>query len=315
MRSHLLAFSLTAALSLGSSGCIKKTLTDGQIEGTRQGAGGVDSIADYELGRTAAAAGIAQFEGMHMLSPDNANALFLLMKTWAGYGFGFCEDDLQVAQDAGDDDLIEYQKRRTRNAYDRAIFYGLQLLGQKAQGWEAAKKNEATLTKWLNDNFTSKEDAPNLLWTGQAWLLRVNVMKGDDVEGPVFIADLWIGVALLNRAVQLDPSAEHYGALVALAAYHARNAMAELPESKKDFDEALAKTENKSLLVQFTYATTYACVKGDSAAYQDNLNKVLQAADPDPGQRLVNTIAKRRAKRWIGKRRAKDQCGFDLAGK
>ena len=43
------------------------------------------------------------------------------------------------------------------------------------------------------------------------------------------------------------------------------------------------------------------------------LNKVLQATDPDPEQRMSNTVAKRRAKRWLGKRRVKDQCGFDLA--
>ena len=64
----------------------------------------------------------------------------------------------------------------------------------------------------------------------------------------------------------------------------------------------------------FYYATRYACAKGDAALYQTMLNKVLQAQDPDPDQRLVNAVAKRQAKRWLGKHRAKDQCGIDLAG-
>jgi hypothetical protein len=89
--------------------------------------------------------------------------------------------------------------------------------------------------------------------------------------------------------------------------------MAEMDQAKQLFDTALAKTEGKNLLVQLNYGTRYACVKGDAALYQDMLNKVLQAQDPDPAQRLPNAIAKRRAKRWLGKRRAKDQCGFDLA--
>jgi len=159
MRSHLLTLSLAASLSLGSAGCIKKVLLDGQIQGTRMGAIGVDSIPDYELGRNAAIAGLAQFEGMHVLGPDNTDALYLLAKTWTAYGFAFVEDDLQAAQDAGDDDLAEYHKKRARNAYDRAIFFGLELLSQKASGFEQARKNQSTLTKWLAENFTEKRSS------------------------------------------------------------------------------------------------------------------------------------------------------------
>ena len=65
-------------------------------------------------------------------------------------------------------------------------------------------------------------------------------------------------------------------------------------------------------MVLLNYGTKYACMKGDVALYQDMLNKVLQAPDPDPYQRLTNAIAKRRAKRWLGKKRVKDACGIDL---
>ncbi len=143
-------------------------------------------------------------------------------------------------------------------------------------------------------------------------MARVNVMKGDDNEGPAFVADLYIGVAMMERAMALDPSFEHYSGLVTLGAYHARTAMAELDQSKQLFDTALAKTEGKSLLVAFNYATKYACMKSDGVLYQDMLNRVLVASDPDPHQRLENAIAKRRAKRWLGKKRVKDECGIDL---
>lgn len=314
MRSHLLTWSLAAALSLGSSGCLKKLLTDGQIQATRQASASAGTVADFEQGRVAAQAGIAQFEGMHALSPDNTDALYLLTKTWVGYSFGFIEDDMEAAQDAGDDALAEYHRKRARNAYDRAVFYGLQLLGQKADGFQAARKNAITLTKWLADNFKSEDDAPNLLWTGSAWLARVGIMAGDDEEGPTFISELFVAVALIERAVALDPAQEHYSGVVALATYHARNAMAELDDAKKMYDSALAKTQGKALLVPFNYATRYACAKGDAALYQSMMNKVLEAKDPDPEQRLENTIAKRRARRWLGKKRVKDQCGIDLPG-
>jgi hypothetical protein len=312
MRSHLLILSLTTALGLATTGCIKKVLVDGQIQSTRQASSSADTLGDYDVGRVAAEFGLAQFEGMHALSPDNADALYLLMKTWTGYASGFAEDDMQVAQDLGNDDLAEYDKKRARMAYDRAIFYGLQLLGQTDSGFEKAKGNEDSLNKWLKNNFTSKDDAPNLLWTGTAWVARAGLMQGDDEEGPAFVSEIYIGVSILQRAVDLDPSVDHYQGLMVLAAYHARSGMAELDEAKKLLDTAMEKTQGKALLVPYYYATRYACAKGDGALYQSMLNKVLEAQDPDPSIRLQNTVAKRSAKRWLGKHRAKDQCGIDI---
>jgi hypothetical protein len=302
-----------AFLPVASTGCIKSTLTNGQISATREASAAFDTIGDYELARSGAQSGIVQFEGMHVLAPDNADALFLLTKGWVGYGFGFVEDEMEAAADAGDEDLADYHRKRARMAYDRAVFYGLQLLDQTDHGFDAAKKNEITLSKWLSDNFTSKDDAEALFWTGYGWLARVDLMKGDDTEGPAFIADLYIGVAMIERAVALDPTNEHYSGLIVLAAYHARTGMAEMDQAKQMFDTVLAKTEGKNLMVQLNYAIKYACMKGDATLYQDMINKVLQAPDPDPHQRLTNAIAKRRAKRWLGKHRVKDACGIDLA--
>ena len=313
MRLYPLSFALAASLATLSTGCIKATLTNGQISATREASAAFDTIGDYELARTAAQAGMIQFEGMHVLAPGNEDALYLLTKGWVGYGFAFVEDDMEAAEDAGEDDMADYHRKRARMAYDRAVFYGLQLLAKHADGFDAAKKNEPTLAKWLSDNFKDPDDAPNLFWTGYGWLARVNLMKGDDVDGPGFVAELFVGVTMLERAVALDPSLEHYSGLIALGAYHARTGMAELDQAKQLFDQALAKTAGANLMVQFNYATRYACMKADGALYQDMINKVLQAPDPDPHQRLTNAVAKRRAKRWLGKRRVKDACGIDLA--
>jgi hypothetical protein len=139
-------------------------------------------------------------------------------------------------------------------------------------------------------------------------------MAGDDEEGPGFVAELYVAVSILERAVALDPSSDHYNGLLALAAYHARTNGPELEDAKKLLDTAMEKTQGKALLVPLYYAVRYACAKGDAALYQTMLNKVLQANDPDPDQRLVNAVAKRAARRWLGKHRAKDQCGIDLGG-
>ena len=87
---------------------------------------------------------------------------------------------------------------------------------------------------------------------------------------------------MLQRAVDIDPSTDHYTGLIALASYHARNGMAEPDDAKKILDLAMAKTEGKNLLVPLAYATTYACVKGNAAVYQKMLNKVHSSAQPTP---------------------------------
>lgn len=311
MRSSLALWALAAGLSLGTAGCIKKTLTNGQIGSTRLGSPALDTVADYELARSAASAGLAQFEGMHRLAPDNADALFLLTKGWVGYGYGFVEDEMEQAQDAHDNDLAEYHRRRAKNAYDRAVFYGLELLSKKAEGFDAAKKNEGALKAWLGDHFTDEEDVPNLFWTGYAWLARANLMKDDPREGGAYVSEVWVAAAILERTRQLDPTYNNWAATVALASYHARSAMANPAESKKLFDLALERTQRKSLVVHFNYATKYACLKADKALYEKMLTEVLQAEDPDPMQRLTNTIAKRRAQRWFARARMKDLCAIE----
>ena len=303
-----------AAIASGCSGCITKMLTNGEIESTRRASDAFDTIGDYELARAATQAGLVQFEGMHALAPENGDALFLLVKGWTGYAYGFIEDELEAAQDTGDEDLAEYQQQRARMAYDRAVFYGLLALAQKADGFDRVKASDQTLSKWLADHFTSQSDVPNLFWTASAWTSRVDLMKGDDQDGPAFVAELYVGVAMLERAMALDPGFEHFGVYAALGAYHARSNIAELDQAKQLLDLSLTKTEGKSLFVELLYATKYACMKGDGALYRNMLERVLLAQDPDPQQRLANAIAKRRAKRWLGRRRAKQECGIDLAG-
>jgi hypothetical protein len=302
----LLAAVALATLAVAPSGCIGGLVADGQISATRRASTAINTIADYELQRSAVAAGLSQFEGMHLLRPDNDDALLLLTQGWGGYGYAVVEDDYEEAIDHGDDDLASYHKKRARLAYDRAVFYGLELLSHRFAGFDDAKRNASTLEPWLQ-RFTSEEDAAALFWTGYAWLSRVNLLK----DNGALVGDLFIGVAMMDRSVAIDPSLEHWSGTVALAAYHARP-MGESDQAKQMFDLALARSERKNLQVQLNYATSYACAKGDRALYESLLNEVLTVVDPDPEQRLVNTLAKRRARRALGKQRMMD-CGFDMS--
>lgn len=304
MRFPVTATLLAGFLALGSSGCIKQTLLNGQIASTRKGSAAADTIGDYELARGASMAGMIQFEGLHRLAPDNEDAMFLLLRGWAGYGYAFASDDFEAADLAGDEAAAEYHKGRAKHAYDRSVAAGLELIGRRDEGFANAKKSADSMNAWLKEHFEEKEDAEVLFWLGSAWLARVNLLKDE----PELVAELFVGVAMLERSRELDPAFMSYGATSTLAAYHARSPSAELDLSKKLLDEALAKTERKALGVVLNVAK-YACAKNDRALYERSLKEVIDAGDIAPQLRLQNTVAKRRARRQISKE-AMENCGF-----
>lgn len=307
---RILAKAAVAALlvGLGTTGCIKTAILNGQIRGTRDGSVAVDTIGDYEVARGVAFAGLGQMEGMRKLAPENEDALYMLTKAWAGAGFAFIEDDYEIAEDAEDEAMMKYHRSRATNAYSRAIQYGIQLLEKKAPGFEEAKKNQDTIVEYLK-KFDTTDDALALLWLGQAWLSRVNIAKGDPELGSAFIGELYVGEALVRRSVELDETLAYGLGRTLLGAYHARTAMAELDEAKKQFDRAIEINEGKSLLTKFQLARAYYCNTGDKENYEKTLNEIINAGDILPEQRLQNAIAKRRAARYLSEKR-KENCGF-----
>ena len=304
---ELAPVALVGLLGMANTGCIKKMLLDGQIESTRKGGTAFNTISDWEVARRAASAGIAQFEGMHYLAPYNENALLMLTRSWSGMAFGFIEDEMEQAQDKyGEDaEMVQYHKKRAVAAYSRALFYGKKLLEMKAPGFDEAKKNVESMQAWLRNFDDPETDTENLFWVGQAWMSRVNLMKDD----PSYVAELFIGVEIMKRSLELDPNWNYGAAHGVLGAYHARTAMAELDQAKAHFDKALAISEGKALLTKVNMAARYHCAKVDKDAYVATLTEVVEAGDTLPEQRLQNTIAKRRAKRLLAKWRM-NACGF-----
>jgi len=93
-----------------------------------------------------------------------------------------------------------------------------------------------------------------------------------------------------------------------LAGYHARTAMAELGRIEEALRDALEKTEGKSLMVKYQYAVRYACAKADAAMYGSSCRKWSMLKIRTLIFVLTNTIAKRRAKRWMSEKRMFDAC-------
>ena len=317
---------LVAAFALGSTGCIKKMLLDGQIEGTRKGAEAMDSTADFEVARAASGAGLAQFEGMHKLAPDNTDAIYLLVKGYAGYAGAFAEDDMELAYLRNDDDLGDYHKERAKSLYTRAIGFGTQWLEHEHAGFDDALKSgdEGKMVEYLSQ-FDEEEDADILFWTGLAWMSRTNVTKESSLIGTVYV-----GRAMVERVIALQPNYEYGMPYVLIGSYKSSTGVATLgPESftaaKAAFDKAEQISSGKLMLGKVQMAISYACHMADDSPgrgasfgmYSKLMNDVLAADDPDPDHRLLVAIAKRKARRYLSEKWiedfAQEDCGWDLS--
>ncbi len=320
-----LALSLTLALSLGTSGCIKKMLVDGQIEGTRKGSAAMNGTADYEVARAASSAGLAQFEGMHLLAPDNTDGYYLLVKGYTSYAFAFVEDDMENAYLANDDAMGDYHQQRAKSLYTRAVGYGTEWLDKQHAGFDAASKsgNENSIKQYLAQ-FDSKEEVDIMFWTGQAWMARANTTKE-----PALVGTLYIGQAMIERVTQLAPDYERGSPWATTASYYARTGAAMIgvesfAKSKELFEKAKQISNNTVLLFDVQMAMTYACRMADDSPgrrasfelYGKLLSGVLMAEDTSPDTRLLNAIAKRRARRYLSQRwideNGTEDCGWEF---
>jgi hypothetical protein len=310
---------IAGVLSLVSTGCIKQLILDGQIEGTRRASAAIETFSDYEVAQTAAFAGATQFEGMHYLARENEDALFMLVRTWASLTYAFIEDQLEQAEDTDGDAsaLYAYHKARAVAGYDRAIHYGIELLQKKSPGFEAARKNDRTMKAWLAAFTDREQDAESLFWTGYAWMSRINLLKDEPAE----VADLFVGVAMIERVKELRHDYLFGAVHAALGAYHGRSPMAEVDtcgpqpapgcaDARTELEAAIALTAGKALVPKLQLAARYYCTKGDKASYVKTLTEIVEAGDTLPEARLSNAIAKRRAKRYLGKDRMMRMCGF-----
>ena len=194
-----------------------------------QGLGRDELDVGLEIARAAGYAGIAQFEGMRYLAPDNDDALFMLTRTWTSVAFGFIEDEMEEVEDkkGSSDPDYDFQKRRAAAAYERAVWYGKQLLEHSHDGFDAATKNADTMKAYLKQFDDTEVDAENLFWVGYAWL---GEDQRPEEKGEV-VGQLFVGV-LLERSMELDEKYNYGSAHTALGAYHARSPMAELDEAR-----------------------------------------------------------------------------------
>lgn len=308
---------LAGTVTFSTSGCAREyvmiqtgifprpMLFEDALSWTREASDTVQTMHDYEAARESAYGAMGQLEGLHKLVPDNQDGLVLLTRAWAGISFAFMDDEREDALNHKDDKLAAYHEARARAGFQRSRFYGEELMDLRAPGFKAAQKNADTLRAWLKAHFVEKEDAEPLLWLAFSIVGRIAF----DMTNPETVASLWIGVELAEHVTRLDPTYEYGTAFTMLGA--ARAGLQQYDLAKQDFDRAEAIGGGKALTNRLTMAQRYYCFKRDKKGYFDALNSVVAAGDVLPEQRLSNTIAKRRAHRYLSNKFWQEDCAFE----
>ncbi|HVU03003.1 MAG TPA: TRAP transporter TatT component family protein [Polyangiaceae bacterium] len=308
---------LSGAAAFGLSACAREyvmiqtgvfpepMIYEDSLKWTREASDAIQTMHDYESAKDAAYGNMGMLEGLHKLVPDNEDGLLLLVRSWSGISFAFMDDEREEAIEKKDEALEKYHEARARAGFKRARFYGNELIELQAKGFKEAQKNADTLRAYLKENFDDKKYAEELLWTAFSIVGRINF----DMDNPETVAELWIGVELLEHVTRLDPTIEYGTAYTMLGA--ARAGLQEYDLAKQDFDAGEKIAGGRLLTNQVTMAQRYYCPKRDKKNYFAMLHAVLDAKDPLPEQRLSNTIAKRRAQRYLNNKIWQQDCAFE----
>jgi hypothetical protein len=252
---------------------------------------------DPETARVAAVARLQRLEELLRLAPEERQTRALLARAWARYALLFLEDDLEDARDRGHTPDLAYHALRARNAYERAIHHGREVLDGAA--FEAAVASDA-----LPAFLASRRDDPwTILWLGAAWMGRLRVATENHRQ---LAAQSRVGEQLLEHAISRDPArAGPWGHLL-LGLWRGR-AGGEPEQARAHFEQSAQLAGGKLLFAPLFLARFALCQRQDSERWEALLREILDARDPAPEQRIDNAIAKRKAARdLLGPRRS--QC-------
>lgn len=345
-----LTLATCALVAFSTTGCITKILAKGQMKTTRTVGAALDTVGDYDVAKAAAFSGIAQFEGVRRLAPDDENTLFLLTKAWGGGTYAYIEDEIELAVERGDDAGRAVAIERACNAYERGKGYAYDLLSLRDAKWAEHVKTEASLAKSLEDHFQDPTGTEHVFWSAYAMLNRQSLCA--PAESLAAAARQMMAFVYKYR-----PEYKDYASRLTEAAVMSRvevdagcfdakdpNKCGESAKAaRKIFDEVKQFTEGRSLVVQLNLGTRYACRIGDKELFENSLREVLcrdldgyprefaddmereaegcpempkvkhDASAPPSELRLTNAIAQRRARRYLASKRLQETalgCSF-----
>ena len=254
------------------------SLMTGMIEPT---VGNLQKETDLDLVCEGAPAYLLMIDSMIASAPDNSALLQMGAKSYSAYVAAMTECG------AG--------KERIAAIADKARLYGTTLLGRSLP--ISPKDSLEDLNQALRGMDTS--EVPELFWGALGWATWIRQQHGS----PSSIADSVKVERIMLRLEELDDTFQQGSVHLFFGAYYAAKPpmFGGRPDlSRMQFEKALAISHHSFLLIQTTYAETYARLTMDKELHDRLLKEVIDfPLSKAPDQALSNQIAKRRAKRLL----------------
>lgn len=257
--------------------------------------------ADWQLAHDAIPGALKTIEGFWVVDEDSEILIPILTEGYCQYGTAFVEDDWEVSTFDKKMDDVAYHNGRATHVFSRCLNFALKSLGERWQ--KEIFADPATVAKLVKESGGDQRDA--MMWAGVALGSVIN----HNLNRAEMIGYLSTVQAILNRVVEIDatrkPKNESYAALPHVALGMVNSAVGAgvggKPEvAKKEFETALAITNNRFLLARAMMAFRVGKQTNDRKFFHDQLKMVLETPPSVwPEQRLANEVAHRRARRYL----------------
>jgi hypothetical protein len=284
---------LAALLILALAACSPKRAAVGLLADSLSGGDNVMvTDDDPELVREALPFALKTYESLLAEVPEHRGLLQATAQGFTAYGYLLQQRaDLIDARDyIGAREL----RARAHKLYLRGRDYALRGLDLSHGDFRTAvlADRNAALAQ------TTAEDITFLYWAGAAWAGALSAAK-DDMS---LVAELPIAAALIGRVLELDDTYEAGSAHEFFIAYEGSRPGGDAAKARRHYARALELSQGRRGSVHLALAEAVSLREQNLSEFHGLIGAAL-AVDPDrdPQQRLVNTIAQRRAL-WLQSR-------------
>jgi len=251
---------------------------------------------DVELIGDALPFSLKLYESILEATPNHPGLLLAAGKVCVTYAFAYIQTPAEMMKNSEIDRQIA-QKARANRMYLRGARYCMRSLQSAHPGFTAAFSG-ADLDGYLQREFTKKEDAQILYWTGMAWMGAYSL---DNLNIELSINGSR-AVKLITRSLQLDEAMDggatheffvsYYGALPVVSG-------GSETKSREHFKRAVELSRGLKAGPYVSLAATVCVSTQNRAEFVALLSKALAInPDADPPNRLVNCINQKKS-RWM----------------
>ena len=287
---RLLIFSLFLCLP-GDFGCsLKKKAVNTLADVLGKAETVYLSDDDPELVEAALPFNLKTIETLLQSSPKHPGLLLTATKGFVFYTYGFVEPEADRVEDEDFYRALEIRRRASR-LYSRAFHYGLRGLEVRHPGISSRLSRSPTEASLALD----REDVPLAVWTAAS----LGLLVGVSLDDPEKTADIAVVGALLERALELDPTYDEGTIHEFLVLYESEVVGGSTRRARDHFQQALRLSGGKRCSIWLTWAESIS-VSAQNRAEFDQLVDKAENCDlgSAPANLLLNTLAQRRA-RWL----------------